>query len=206
MPNAKSASEERQVARKAAQEAAEAERRARAREKEQRQEAKAAKVAEAASKKAEKAAEAAAKKAEKAAEAERRHTEQRERQEQREREHEEAELEAMLCRIPPSVLNGSTDESSFRVLGGWERGWEAGGGASRGPTGGRGPRLGGAGQLSGWGVGWTREGVCARPGGALRVVRTSACASSMLRFVSVGPPMVKLIIMFVCSARQRARH
>ncbi len=98
-----SSAEQRKAAEKAADAAAEAERRSRAEQKEQRR--------------VEKAAEAARKKeaaAAKKAAAEKRRTEQREQQEQREREREDAEMEAMLRQIPPSVLDGSTAGDNFR--------------------------------------------------------------------------------------------
>ena len=47
---------------------------------------------------------------------ERRRDELRERQEQREREGEGAELEAMLRRLPPSVLDGSTACDNFAAF------------------------------------------------------------------------------------------
>ena len=129
-----STAEERQKAAAVARAAAEAERRARADAKEQRKKEKAAKAAEAAAKKKEKAAEAAsrkavkaaqkatkqaeavAKKAQKAAQLERRQAEQRERREQREREREDAEMEAMLRRLPPCLFDGSKEGANFGSL------------------------------------------------------------------------------------------
>lgn len=99
-----------------AQAAADAQRRARAEEQERRRKEKAAKAAEKAAAKAAKETEAAAKRAEKAAQAEQRHAKQRDRQEQRERERDEAEIEAMLRRLPPSVLDGSTAGDNFVSL------------------------------------------------------------------------------------------
>ena len=86
------------------------------------------------------------------------------------------------------VRRWRADKGRWRLRGGGG-GWEGLGGRRRGQQRakrGQMTQAGGAGQLGGWGVGWTREGGCASPGGALRVVRTSASGSSMLRFVSVG--------------------
>ena len=77
---------------------------------------KAEKAVVAAAKKAKSAAEAARKKAEKAAQDEKRRADQREQQEQREREREDAEIEAMLRSLPPSVLDGSSASNSFTAI------------------------------------------------------------------------------------------
>ena len=77
------------------------------------------------------------------------------------------------------------------VKGRWRlRGGRGGGRLDAGPVGGQegvdDPGWGGAAQLGGWGVGWTRIGGCASPEGTLRAVRASFCGSFVRRFVPVG--------------------